>query len=161
ILGADGVPLVGDRSQLRHAQATRPDPNRLGSEASACAGHQLEGTMISAETRQPVRAPSAWRPAHLPTSDACAFMLTPARLAACDGALAASAGRRPEDLTAGDFPLGGIAADVAAWRDDVLRGRGFVVLRELPRDRYSDDDLGKLFFGLGTHFGRPVSQSSM
>jgi hypothetical protein len=43
----------------------------------------------------------------------------------------------------------------------VLRGRGFIVLRALPPDRYREDDLGMLFFGLGTHFGRAVSQSSM
>jgi hypothetical protein len=64
-------------------------------------------------------------------------------------------------MTVSDFALDGIAADVAAWRDDVMHGRGFVVLREFPRDRYSTDDLARLFFGLGTHFGRAVSQSPM
>jgi hypothetical protein len=119
--------------------------------------------MITVESRQPVRGRSAWRPADFPTPDAYSFPLTDAHFAAFDGALAANreAGRRTEDLTAADFALPGIAADVAAWRDEVLHGRGFVVLGELPRDRYSEDDLGRLFFGLGTHFGRAVSQSSM
>jgi hypothetical protein len=111
--------------------------------------------------RQPVRARSAWRPADFPTADAYSFTLTDAHFAAFDAALAANRGRNVEDLTSRDVPLERIAADVAAWRDEVLRGRGFVVLRELPRDRYTDDDLGMIFFGLGTHFGRAVSQSSM
>ena len=119
--------------------------------------------MMTIERRQPVRGPSAWRPADFPTPETYSYTLGESHFAAFDRALAANrdAGRRAEDLTAADFPLVGIAADVAAWRDDVLRGRGFVVLREFPRDRYTPDDLGMLFFGLGTHFGRAVSQSSL
>jgi hypothetical protein len=119
--------------------------------------------MITVEKRQPVRAPSAWRPADFASADAYSFTLTETHLAAFDRALAAnrSAGRAAEDLTADDFRLPEIAGDVAAWRAEVLHGRGFVVLREFPRGRYGEDDLGMLFFGLGTHFGRAVSQSSM
>ncbi len=119
--------------------------------------------MITVDKREPVRARSAWRPADFPTPDAHSVTLTGAHFAAFDRALAANraAGRHPEDVTARDFPLESIASDVAAWRDEVLHGRGFVVLREFPRDHYTDDDLGRLFFGLGTHFGRAVSQSSM
>jgi len=119
--------------------------------------------MITVESRQPVRARSAWRPADFPGPEAFSFTLTDAHFAAFDTALAANlrAGRTVEELTAREFALETIADDVAAWRDEVQRGRGFIVLRELPRDRYSVDDLGVLFFGLGTHFGRAVSQSSM
>jgi hypothetical protein len=119
--------------------------------------------MTTVANRQPVRARSAWRPADFPTPDAYSLTLTRAHFDAFDRALAANreAGRHAEELTAADFALEGIGADVAAWRDEVLGGRGFVVLREFPRDRYTDDDLGMLFYGLGTHFGRAVSQSSM
>jgi hypothetical protein len=119
--------------------------------------------MITVNNRQPVRARSAWRPADFPTPDAFSFTLTDAHFAAFDRALTANrdAGRNAEDLAARDFGLESIAGDVSAWRDEVLRGRGFIVLREFPRDRYPPDDLGMLFFGLGTHFGRAVSQSSM
>ena len=112
-------------------------------------------------TRQPVRARSAWRPADFPTPDAFTITLTDAHLHAFDAALAAGAGRPVESLTAHDFPLTTIAEDVAAWRDEILHGRGFIVLRPLSPDRYTEDDLGRIFFGLGTHFGRAVSQSSM
>ena len=46
-----------------------------------------------------------------------------------------AAGRSAEDVSARDFALGAIAADLAAWRDEVLHGRGFVVLRGLTGDR--------------------------
>ena len=119
--------------------------------------------MSTVTKRTPVRTRSAWKPADFPTPDAFSFTLTDAHLAAFDAALAANRhpGRSVENLTAHDFALAPIAADLAAWRDEVLRGRGFIVLREFPRDRYTRDDLGMLFFGLGTHFGRAVSQSSM
>ena len=119
--------------------------------------------MATVETRQPIRTRSAWRPADFESPDAYSFTLTPAHLDAFDAALAANraAGRDAEAVTQRDFPLDVIAADVAAWRDEVLRGRGFILLREFPRDRYTPDDLGLIFFGLGTHFGRAVSQSSM
>ena len=113
--------------------------------------------------RAPIRGRSAWKPADFPTPDAYSFTLTERHFAAFDAALAVNrrAGRGTEDVTVDDFALAPIADDVVAWRDEVLRGRGFIVLREFPRDRYTEDDLGMLFFGLGTHFGRAVSQSSM
>jgi len=119
--------------------------------------------MSTVTRRMPVRTRSAWKPADFATPDAFSFTLTEAHFAAFDAALAANrhAGRSAEDVTVRDFALESIAADVAAWRNEVLRGRGFIVLREFPRDRYTPDDLGMLFFGLGTHFGRAVSQSSM
>jgi hypothetical protein len=119
--------------------------------------------MSTITKRSPVSARSAWKPADFPTPDAFSATLGEAHFAAFDAALAANrrAGRSVEDLTVRDFALDPIAADVAAWRDEVLRGRGFIVLREFPRDRYSADDLCMIFFGLGTHFGRAVSQSSM
>ena len=119
--------------------------------------------MSTITKRSPVSARSAWKPADFPTPAAFSATLGEAHFAAFDAALAANrrAGRSVEDLTVRDFALDPIAADVAAWRDEVLHGRGFIVLREFPRDRYSEDDLCMIFFGLGTHFGRAVSQSSM
>src|SRR5262249_52856352 len=54
-----------------------------------------------------------------------------------------------------------IASDVEAWRAEVLDGRGFVVLRGLGGGRYTADDLATIFWGLGLHLGRAVSQSAM
>lgn len=116
-----------------------------------------------ATTRTLITARSAWRPSDFPDRDSYTVALSDAHLAAFDSALAVNrvAGRAPEDITADDFALRTIASDMAAWRDEVLHGRGFVVLRGLSRDRYSPDDLAAIFWGLGTHLGRAVSQSPM
>jgi hypothetical protein len=114
-------------------------------------------------TRKLITGPSAWRPSDFPSRDAYAVALSDAHLGAFDSALAVNraAGRAPEDITADDFALRAIAGDMAAWRDEVLYGRGFVVLQGVSRDRYSPDDQAAIFWGLGTHLGRAVSQSPM
>ena len=38
-------------------------------------------------------------------------------------------------------------------------GRGFVVLRGLPVERYSDDDVGLIFWGMGRYLGAPLYQN--
>ncbi len=113
--------------------------------------------------RTPITGPSAWRPGDLADRDRYTVDLTRAHLAAFDAALALnrSAGRATEDIGADDFAPAGIAGDVAAWRDEVLHGRGFVLLRGLSRDRYTADELAAIFWGLGAHLGRAVSQSPM
>jgi hypothetical protein len=49
--------------------------------------------------------------------------------------------------------------------EEILRqikdGRGFVLLRGLPVEDYSKDELGLIFWGIGTHLGRGLSQSVM
>jgi hypothetical protein len=63
-------------------------------------------------------------------------------------------------LNAQSFPVTPIRDELAAWREEVLYGRGLLMLRGLPVDRMDVDDLRIMFLGLGTHVGRPVSQSA-
>ena len=42
----------------------------------------------------------------------------------------------------------------------MLDGRGFVLLRGLPVDRYSREDVAVLYWGMGVHLGYPVVQNS-
>ena len=52
-----------------------------------------------------------------------------------------------------DFPLPTFSRDIAEVLDELENGRGFVLLRGLPVDRYSEDELKDLYWGLGAHFG--------
>ncbi len=113
--------------------------------------------------RQPIVGISAWQPGDFPNKEAYSFTLTDVHLSAFDQAIEANrhAHWTLEDITQQDFALKPIAHDVAAWCDEVLHGRGFIVLRELPLDRYSEEDVTTIFWGLGTHLGRAVSQSNL
>ena len=57
------------------------------------------------------------------------------------------------------FPLPRLSARLAAVAEEVVRGRGFHVIRGIPVDRYPVDRLRCLFFGIGSHFGTPVVQT--
>lgn len=41
----------------------------------------------------------------------------------------------------------------------MYHGRGFLLLRGLPRERYQLDDLARIYYGLGVYIGRPAPQS--
>jgi hypothetical protein len=114
-------------------------------------------------TRQPITGRSAWRPSDFPSPDTYTVTLTEAHFAAFDRALEAqrAADRAIDTITQQEFALDSIAHNVAAWRHEVLNGRGFVVLRTLPLTRYSEHELSTIFWGLGTYFGRAVSQSNL
>ncbi len=113
--------------------------------------------------RKPISGRSAWRSGDLADRRVYTVGLTPAHLAAFDAALAAhrASGRPLEDTGAADWGFGAATPDVAAWREEVLHGRGFVVLRGLGAERYPPDDQAAIFWGLGARFGRAVSQSAM
>ena len=63
-------------------------------------------------------------------------------------------------IRAADFPLPTLGPRLARIRHDVLHGRGFVLLRGLPVQRWSRRESASAFFGLGTHFGHAVSQNA-
>jgi hypothetical protein len=58
------------------------------------------------------------------------------------------------------FPLPTFAAKLDKILVELEHGRGFQLLRGLPRDRYTDDDCALIYWGIGVHFGNPVSQNA-
>jgi len=59
-----------------------------------------------------------------------------------------------------DFPLPTVSALLDQALHEIEQGRGFQLIRGIPRARYSDADCELLYWGLGLHFGRPVSQNA-
>jgi hypothetical protein len=52
-----------------------------------------------------------------------------------------------------EFPLPTLSRELAAVQDELEHGRGFVLLRGIPVERYGDDELKTLSWGLGAHLG--------
>ncbi|MCY4452226.1 MAG: TauD/TfdA family dioxygenase [Immundisolibacterales bacterium] len=76
-------------------------------------------------------------------------------------AAATAIGRRRIALfesTRDDFPLARMHALFRTMLDALEGGRGFVLLRGLPVERWSEDETRAAIWGLGTHLGRPVGQ---
>ncbi len=63
-------------------------------------------------------------------------------------------------MTAQNFPLPTLALKLLKLRAELINGRGFGLLRGLPRDRYSEREAGAIFYGLGQHLGQPRSQNA-
>ncbi len=62
-------------------------------------------------------------------------------------------------ITPQTFPLPTLGGFFRSLRDELRFGRGFLLLRGIPRERYSTDDLARIYFGLGAHIGTPLPQS--
>lgn len=60
--------------------------------------------------------------------------------------------RRP--LRRAEVPLGGLTGRLADWRNQVVFGRGFVLVRRLPTERMRDQEIALAFAGLCAHLGR-------
>ncbi len=110
---------------------------------------------------QPISDASAWRGADLVQDRSWLVQLTPSDLAEIDDALR-SVRTRGLDLGAvgrADFVLPGLGPKLEQHLDTIRTGRGFVVLRGLPVQDYSDDDVGLIFWGIGTYLGSAVTQN--
>ncbi|MDR0215605.1 MAG: TauD/TfdA family dioxygenase [Comamonas sp.] len=59
-----------------------------------------------------------------------------------------------------DFPLDKVAKDLAKVADQIEEGIGMAVLRGLPVLNYSKDDASRIYWGIGQHLGRAVTQNS-
>lgn len=108
-----------------------------------------------------ILGPCAWRGADLAGDDAWIHVLSGAAIDEIDRALATvkARGLHFPDFAATDFPLPLLAADLARHADELENGRGFLLLRGLPVERYTDDEIHIVYYGIGLHLGVPVRQN--
>jgi len=110
----------------------------------------------------PVSSGAAWYGADIENSDDWIVRLTPDDLDELDGALRVSVDRGDDilDIDAGSFPLPALSSKLHAIREEVMSGRGIALLRGLPVDRYSMEEIGRMLFGIGRHMGTLRSQNA-
>ena len=110
---------------------------------------------------QPITGPSAWKAADLANSDAWIYRLSPDAIATLDAALASvkARGLSFPGFGKADFPIESLAAELNRWSEELENGLGFLLVRGLPAERYSDEDFQILTYGIGLHLGRPVRQN--
>jgi hypothetical protein len=58
------------------------------------------------------------------------------------------------------FPLPNVATELSQILDEIENGRGFALLRGIPRHRYTAAECELLYWGLCVHLGAPVSQNA-
>jgi len=111
--------------------------------------------------RRPLRGPFAWRGSELEASREWVRPFSPPEIEEIEAALrdVRRRGLSLPSVTREDFPLPRLAAGLAAVGEELERGRGFVLLRGVPVERYTLDELRLIFWGIGAHLGTAVSQS--
>jgi hypothetical protein len=102
-----------------------------------------------------------WRAADVADTESWTLRLSASDHAELDAALATAKAKStdPLDLGREDFPLGGLAAKLDGVVDVLLNGRGFARIATLDTERYGDDDLTLLYWGIGLHLGEPWAQN--
>src|SRR5688572_6449166 len=103
----------------------------------------------------------AWRGETLSHETSWIATLTPAEIADVDQALATAkaSGKPLEQIGREEFPLTVMRGRLEQALADMVDGRGFVVLRGLPVQRWGDADTGLVFWGLGRYLGSPLYQN--
>jgi TfdA family taurine catabolism dioxygenase TauD len=111
---------------------------------------------------EPITGPAVWRGGDLAGSTDWIRPFSAAALAEIDAALRAvqARGLTWRDVRPADFPLPGLSADLAQVNRDLEWGRGLVLLRGLPVERYSEEELRTIWWGLGCHLGTAVHQNA-
>lgn len=88
--------------------------------------------------------------------------LTPAEVDELEAAVAHAAARSADFMAIGkaDFPLPTLGPRLKAIEAELIDGRGFVLIRGLPRERWTNDQMCLAYWGVGMHLGRPWPQNA-
>jgi len=119
-------------------------------------------TTSLAELPQVIEGPSAWYGPDMAARGDWIEHLSDAEIAEIDAAAARLADAEVDipSIRRQDFPLPTLAPRLRRILEEVLNGRGFVLLRRLPVERWSRRRAATAFFGLGAHLGSARSQNA-
>lgn len=114
------------------------------------------------QTLNALHHPSIWRGPEMAGRTDWILHFEAAELVELDAALrhARAAGIGIPALTRADFPIPRVARKLASALAEIESGRGFVLLRGLPIERYSKADAALIYWGIGAHFGPAFAQNA-
>ncbi len=112
--------------------------------------------------RGPIDGPAAWYGAEQSQRSDWIVRLEPAHIAELDAAIAAfrARGASLDTLTPASFVLPTLSEKLARIGTELLHGRGFVMLRGLPLERYDTEAAAIAYMGIGAYFGSFRSQNA-
>ena len=108
---------------------------------------------------RPIPGPCAWLGKDMARSSRWIRHLSPASIGEIDAALNSVRGLPWQKVARENFPLPGLDNQIAEIREELENGCGMVKLAGLPVERYTADDLRRIWYGLGCHLGAPVFQN--
>ncbi len=117
---------------------------------------------MSTVTARPITGPEAWHGSDLVRTTDWIRPISAAAIDEIDRALriVKARGVAWRDIRREDFPLPGFSRDLAAVSHELEHGRGVVLLRGLPVERYTEDELRQVYWGIGAHLGAARFQNA-
>ncbi|WP_096200464.1 TauD/TfdA family dioxygenase [Bacillus sp. FJAT-45350] len=108
-----------------------------------------------------VQGASAWKGKELLKDDSWIYFWSEEAIASLESALknVEQKGLQAPDFTKEDFPIPDLADEIAYFVDELENGRGFLLLRGLPVENYTEEQASIIYYGIGLHMGIPVSQN--
>lgn len=117
----------------------------------------------SAPTRslEPLETHAEWRARDIADRERWTYRLTAADVAELEAALAHARARHDDvlDITREDFPLPTLGPKISRFEDELIDGRGFQLISGVPVERLGDADACRIYWGIGTHLGKPWPQN--
>jgi hypothetical protein len=108
---------------------------------------------------QPIDHPSAWTARSIGGKDNLILQLQDDHLDAIDALLARTRHLPPQQVTRADFDDPLINALLRDLRDEIMNGRGIVIVSGVTPERYSEEEFQRIYWGFGTHLGVGAVQS--
>ena len=110
---------------------------------------------------EPLTGPGAWIGPQIQDEEFWIYRLDDGLIAEIDAALAhAKAAAIEIPFPTDAFPLPRFAAELDRILEELQTKHGFVLIRGIPRERYSDEECAIIYWGIGVHLGNPVSQNA-
>lgn len=105
---------------------------------------------------------SAWYGPDLTSSTDWVKRLSESEIAEIENATAKLIRSSPDltSISSNDFPLPALGPRLQSLLDEVLTGRGFVLIRGLPIQNWTQRQAAIAFLGIGIHLGRPCMQNA-
>ena len=120
-----------------------------------------ESAMSKPILRELVTDATAWKGPELQHDTSWIYTLDDHDLAELEQARqhVASAGLSWGHFGKSDFPLARLGAKLADVDHQIRHGRGFVLIRGVPVQRYDADQIRTIYWGLGVHLGHVISHN--
>ena len=108
-----------------------------------------------------IGGPAAWRGAEVAGKNEWIVRLTPEQVAELEVAYTGieARGLSMALMQTADFLLPTLGPIIRGWADELLAGRGFLVVRGLPVERWGEKTSSTIYWGIGLHLGRPGAQN--
>lgn len=110
---------------------------------------------------QKVSGQIAWDGDSLKSSLSWVYMLSEKEQGVLDLALKHLSGQelKAPMFDKNDFPIAEMQEGIERILNELEEGRGFILIRGLKADRYDEDELQSIYYGLGLHLGKAVKQN--